>query len=337
MIIDLHAHYIPRSLATLLRARSSAPCIRRLGDGSEELVMPIGSLAFRSSYTRIDERLAMMSSLGVQRQVLSLPGLFGIDSLPLDESAPLVRAFNDDLSQICRDQPTRFAGLAALPLADMDAALSELRRTRALPGFVGAIVPSNAFVDLVQASRWAPLFEEGNRLGCHFFVHPGRRPDQVPDSSPMATEPKLGVLDSLPERRALAVQANLGEAMVTLQFTEFLDGFPDVTIHVANLGGTLPAVIERMDHTVLARNPGAPLPSTRMRRIHVDCASLGPRALELAVAIYSHESIVLGTDCPIFLTDWTLGAVRDAKIEQLQRDAILGENAARLLDRFGLS
>lgn len=298
--------------------------------------MPVGSLAFRSAYTRIDERLAMMDYLGVQRQVLSLPGLFGIDSLPLDEAAPLVRAFNDDLSRVCRDQPRRFSGLAALPLANMDAALSELRRTRALPGFVGAIVPSNALVDLAEATRWTPLFEEGNRLRCHFFVHPGRRPDQVPNSPDVPTEPKPKVLDSLPERRALAVQANLGEAMVTLQLTDFLDRFPDVTIHVANLGGTLPAVIERMDHTIVARNPGALLPSTRMRRVHVDCASLGPRMLELAVAIYGHESIVLGTDCPIFLTDWTLGALRDANIDQSQRDAILGANASKLLDRFEL-
>jgi predicted TIM-barrel fold metal-dependent hydrolase len=336
MVIDLHAHYIPTSLATLLRARSIAPCIRRLSSDREELVMPVGSLAFGAAYTSIQERVAMMDVLGIQRQVLSLPGLFGIDSLPIDDAVPLTRAFNDDLAQVCALQPRRFAGLASLPLADIDAAVAELRRTQARQGFVGAILPSNAFVDLKEAAKWAPIFEEGNRLACHFFVHPGRRPDQVSGSSDAGVQSRSEIPDNWSERRALAVQANLGDAMVTLSLTDFLDRFPEVTIHVANLGGTLPAVIERMDHTVTARSPDRPLPSARMRRIHVDCASLGPRVLELAVGIYGHESIVVGTDCPIFLTEWTLNAIRDAKISDSERLAICSGNAAKLLERFKL-
>jgi len=103
---------------------------------------------------------------------------------------------------------------------------------------------------------------------------------------------------------------------------------------VTNLGGTLPAVIERMDHTVKARGLEMPLPSQGVRRVYVDCSSLGPRTLELAVAVYGADRIVLGTDCPIFRSDWTLDAIREARLTDAQREAILSGNAARLLERF---
>ena len=119
--------------------------------------------------------------------------------------------------------------------------------------------------------------------------------------------------------------------MVTLLFTDFLDAYPDVTVQVANLGGTLPMVIERMDHASKLRTPHAELPSSRADRVTVDCSSLGPRAIEIAAAVYGADRIVLGTDCPIFRTDWTLAAVAEAKITDDQKSALLSANAKCLI------
>src|SRR5690606_38582305 len=131
MPIDLHAHYLPLELVQRLRERRFAPCIATDPDGSEQLCMPIGALGYGPAYSDMQSRIQYMDKLGVARQVLSLPGLFGIDSLPLAESAALVRIFNDDLIALCNRHPDRFSGLAALPIADMDAAVTELRRTHA--------------------------------------------------------------------------------------------------------------------------------------------------------------------------------------------------------------
>src|SRR5262245_62821800 len=109
---------------------------------------------------------------GVAMQVLSLAGLFGIDCLPIDESAPLVTAVNDAAAAACLAEPGGFAALAALPLADIVVACRELERTRAL-GLRGAILPADGFASLAAAERFKPLFAAGNRLGSHFFVHPG--------------------------------------------------------------------------------------------------------------------------------------------------------------------
>ncbi|MDA1324720.1 MAG: amidohydrolase family protein, partial [Proteobacteria bacterium] len=135
-------------------------------------------------------------------------------------------------------------------------------------------------------------------------------------------------------RLALQGQANLASAMVTLLFSDFCDLYPNVTIQVANLGGTLPMVVERMDHAAKLRTPDDPVPSSRIGGVYVDCASLGPRAIDAAVAVYGADRVMLGTDCPIFRTDWTLDAVRETRLGAEEQEMILSRNAQALLDRI---
>lgn len=329
MTIDMHAHFVPAQMADALRQRGDAPWIEAMPDGGERIHLPIGALAFGDDYSDMAARLGFMDARGVDRQLLSFPGLFGLDSRPADEAAPLLSLFNDEVASVSRAHPERFTGLAALPFADMDRAVAELRRGCTELGLAGAILPNNAFLNIAEAEKLRPLFEIGNELGVHFFIHPGRRPDQVP--APGAAAPASPFADLAFARQALDVQASVAHATATLLFSDFLDDYSNVTVHMANLGGTLPMVIERMEHVAETRGIEGDRPMSRTKRLHVDCSSLGARALELAVSIFGSDRIVMGTDCPIFSTDWTLAAIRDARIDDADRQAILHENAARLL------
>ena len=73
-------------------------------------------------------RLADMDANGVDVQVLSLstPGLEVIDDPA--EAVAAARRVNDYLAKAVAEHSTRFAGLAALPLQDPQAAVVELRR-----------------------------------------------------------------------------------------------------------------------------------------------------------------------------------------------------------------
>lgn len=326
LAIDLHAHWVPPGLARMLRAHSGAVPRIEPAAGGERLVMSIGTLGFGPQYEDPRLRLASMDRCGVGHQLLSLPGLFGIDSLPLTQAGPMVRLFNDACAELCRAHPGRLSGLAALPLADMGTAVAELQRARGELGLIGAILPVDAFLSVAAASRLAPLFAAADAAGAHFFVHPGRMAHGAALPAPPA--------DHDLARRALAVQHDVGEAMVTLLLSDFLAPYPNVTVQVANLGGTFPAVVERMDHMVQLRDPGGTLPSARARRVWVDCASLGTRALEQAVGVFGADHVVVGTDCPIFDTGRTLEAVRAARISEAERAQILHGNARALLARF---
>jgi len=258
--------------------------------------------------------------------VVSLAGLFGVDCLPVEESVPLVRLFNDAVVEAQRESPDAFVGLAALPLADIGLACTELERacSRGLPG---AILPADGFRTVTAAERFNPLFEVGERLGAHFFVHPG----------PIEPLPEVQVRDvrgddAWQRHIVLETQARLSEVMMTLNFSDYLNPFPSVTVQVANLGGTIPFLLERMDEVTRER-PGVPLPSMTRSRCYVDTASFGARAIELAVASFGADRVVLGTDCPIFDTARVLKALSNARLDADTRERIRFGNARDLFAR----
>jgi len=326
--IDLHTHYVPSKLASELSRRSIPPYIRINDDGTQTFQMPHGSLKFPSSFTDVENRLEFMERHKIKHQLLSFPGLFGMDSIPTEESLPLVQIFNDEVSKVCKKYSNYFSGLAALPMADINLAVQEYERARHTLGLKGAILPNNCFVTQGHADLLSPIFKIVQEIGGHIFIHPGRRPDEVPK---VHQNPEPIFQDFTAERLALNVQHNVSHSMVTLLFSEFLDPFPEVSLHVANLGGTLPMVIERMDNVTLTRTPDKVLPSSRTDRFHVDCSSLGPRALELAASIFGVKKIVLGTDCPIFSTEQSLNAIAEANISKKDKNRILIENAQEIL------
>lgn len=320
MSIDCHAHWIPPKLAGLLRQRRAVPRIERAHD-VERFVGSYGGRSFDAGLADIEFRIERMKQHRVSKQVLSLAGLFGIDCLPAEEAVPLVTAFNDEAAEICRRVPEHFLALAALPLADTQHACRELERAHQ-HGLRGAILPASGFVSLEAARRFTELFTVGEQLHSHFFIHPG----------PLAPVPEKNLRadreDNAWQRRiVLDTQAVLSSVMMTLNLTGFLDPYPNVTVQVANLGGTIPFLLERMDEVHRADVAGGQPPSQSMRRCYVDTASFGPRAIELAVASYGADRILLGTDCPIFDVGRMLEALRRAHISSEARELIGTGNA----------
>jgi len=119
---------------------------------------------------------------------------------------------------------------------------------------------------------------------------------------------------------------------MTLNFSDYLNPYPSVTVQVANLGGTIPFLLERMDEVTRER-PGVPLPSMTRSRCYVDTASFGARAIELAVACFGADRILLGTDCPIFDTARVLKALANARLDADTRERIRFGNARDLFAR----
>jgi len=165
------------------------------------------------------------------------------------------------------------------------------------------------------------------------FVHHGPRPG---DAFPKVA----GDTDNARRRNGtLDMQASLSSVMVTLCLTDYLADYPDAMVHVHNLGGNIPYEVERMDHRCLLDTPNEELPSARFRKakVHVDCNSFGPRAIEAAVALYGAGRIVCGTDGTEFGVDWTRKALAEAQIGEEAREQILNDNAAAMLARVARS
>jgi predicted TIM-barrel fold metal-dependent hydrolase len=106
--------------------------------------------------------------------------------------------------------------------------------------------------------------------------------------------------------------------------------WPGATFQIVNLGGALPMLLERMDHIVATRDPAAPLPSTLLGDLLFDTASLGPRSIEIAVAVLGAGRLMFGTDFPIFDSLISSEALMSARISEGDRAAIASGTAQRL-------
>ena len=327
MPIDMHAHWIPEIFAEALRARDVPPFIRKGEDGREYVHLPRGPVAIRPGHADLVKRVTEAESYGVGAQVLSASGTFGdaIQCAPPNAAIELARIFNDGLAAACRDYPGQIFGVAALPCADVDAAAEELHRAVGLPGIIGGVIPGNGFVTLSNAERLRPIMAAAERRKCHILVHNG---NLLEDFKSHKSKP----VDNARERRGtLEMQANLSSVTVTLCFTDYLDPYPNVTLQVHNLGGNIPYEIARMDHLSLDAEPDAPPPSTRLRRIMVDCNSFTAPAIEMGVKTYGADKIMMGTDGSNFGIEWSLKAIAEAHIGDAARHAILDGNAAGLI------
>ncbi len=328
MIIDMHSHWRPPVLEELMRARSEFPFIETNEKGVETMKGPRGEMPVADAFDSLETRIKEMDACGISTAVLSTFGAYQwIERLPTEEAITLVQAVNDSLAENCNAYPGRFSAYASLPLVDFNAAEDEFRRVMAMDGIIGVILPGNAFMTLEDAKAYAPLMEVANELGAIVFVHWNPRPG---DDWPRVKTP----VDSVVRRLGtLDMQASLSAVMTTFCFTDFLDAYPNLKVHVHNLGGNLPYEIERMDHRNYMDTPERRLPSARVRRdnLFVDCNSFGPRAIEMGVAVYGADKIVLGTDGSVFSAEWTNKALLDARITEEERDLIRRGNATRLL------
>ena len=330
-MIDMHAHWRPAQLADALRERTREPRIVRNPDGAEVVKTRMGEEPLSSAFDDVDTYLARMDRQGVSMSVLSLLGTAcWIESQPLEVSLPLCRLVNDSLSRICQEHAGRFTAHAALPLADISAAATELDRALGLPGMVGAQLPANGFLTGKAAEKMRPLLEVANRHRAFIFIHHGPLPGEA--------FPKIAADTDNARRRngTLDMQARLSQVMVTLCLTDVLADYPDVLVHVHNLGGNIPYEVERMDHRCLLDTPKEELPSARFRRskVYVDCNSFGPRAIEAGIRLYGAERIVCGTDGTEFGVNWTRKAIADSEISEEAREDILHRNARAMLARF---
>ncbi|MDX3638478.1 amidohydrolase family protein [Streptomyces sp. MB09-02B] len=68
--------------------------------------------------------------------------------------------------------PTRFAGFAALPLQDPEAAVAELRRAVEEWGLKGALHNDHIRGHYLDEPQFRPLWAELVRLGVTLYVHP---------------------------------------------------------------------------------------------------------------------------------------------------------------------
>src|SRR3990172_1150553 len=152
--IDCQSHLFVPELLSLMEKRKDPPRVYRQGD---DLFVVVGEWHRRvlPKHMDIHAKLADMDQNGIQLTALSIndpgPELFG------KEGTAIARMVNDYIAQVVKQYPTRFLGLAVLPLQDMEPALSELDRCVNKLGMKGVLVYSNLNGKFPDLPEYGPL------------------------------------------------------------------------------------------------------------------------------------------------------------------------------------
>ena len=282
-----------------------------------------------------DRRLSEMDRHGITLafQSLNAPGIQAIPDPRLAEQT--ARRANDVLAAAVARHPDRYAGFAALPMQDPQAAGAELTRAVRELGFKGALVngysQSGALDRVVYYDdpMYEPFWTTVEALDVPFYLHPR---DPLP-----AREP---IYDGHPWFMGPVWAFAVETAMHALRLmgSGLFDRHPRLTVILGHLGEGLPYNIWRCDHRIAKSPRGIPArqPMSHYLRSNFYVTTSGnfwTRTLRAAVAEMGLDRVMFSVDYPFEDTvdgaSWFDGAdVTDAERLRIGRG-----NATRL---FGL-
>ena len=237
-VIDVHSH------ATL-----------DLGDGRDAGTNI--SLDFVPPWTP-EAGLELMDDVGISLSVLSMPeaGAHFDDATNKDRA----RRINEYLTDLATRHPTRRGAMAALPVTNIDAALTELVYALDVLDMDAVSLPTSVHDVYLGDAFFDPLFEELNRRRATVFVHPV----QAKASESL----NLGLNQSL-----LEFPFDTTRMIANMIFSGAINRFPDIGFIASHGGGTLPFLLSRLQILEPATGAGPGRAKLSAQEIHDGAAS----------------------------------------------------------------
>ncbi|HUG37800.1 MAG TPA: amidohydrolase family protein, partial [Candidatus Limnocylindrales bacterium] len=173
--IDIHAHVVPQSLwRTVDAGRDWYGTRLEPGEGLGTTITDGKRSRVQTPKVRFtpEERIQDMDAQGVDVQVLSIHVPLVGYHLEAAQGLDLAREVNDEIAGLTRQWPSRFAGLATLPVQDVGKAIDELERSVQVLGLKGAELDTVVNGENWDEPRFLPLFKAAEAMGAVLFFHP---------------------------------------------------------------------------------------------------------------------------------------------------------------------
>jgi len=272
-------------------------------------------------------RLAHMDAAGVDVQVLSF-GSPGPQAFAAEVAIPMARDANDRLYQAIQRNPARFAGFAALPTADPEAAAQELERCVSKLGFKGAMIHGHTRGGFLDERKYWTIFERAQALGVPIYLHP--------------TLPHPDAVKAYFEGYEELARAGWGFAVDTschflrIVFAGVFDAYPRLRIILGHLGEGLPFAMHRLnDHTwrSAARRglKKTPLQYIRENLLVTTSGNWYEPAFLCTLLALGADNILFAIDWPYEANKTGIEFLRKISISDGDRQKIAHLNAERVL------
>ena len=275
-----------------------------------------------------ETHLKWMDEAGVQTSVLTL-------AAPQPSSAEAVRKTNEAAARIKKEHSGRFLFCAALPLPNVDAAISEAKYALDTLNADGIKLATNVQGQYLGAPELDTLFSFLNERQAVVILHP-HRPEPV-NREVMAQTP-------------LAMQEYLSEttrAVANMISRNVLARYPNVKVVLPHCGAYLPLAVPRMQSltpVMQANNLVGDIDwEANLRTLYYDLAGAhSPEVIRMMLTITTPDHLLYGSDYPYVapqVLTQSLARMKDylSKEPDLApfKEMILWKNAKWLFEQTG--
>jgi len=280
-------------------------------------------------------RLEAMDKAGLELSILSFnsPGIQA--ETDAADAVRAAREANDFLSDnVIARHPDRYAGFAAVPLQNPEAAADELERCVKQLGFKGALFNGYSNIGNANTGEYAdePKFEvfwaKVAELSVPVYLHPR---DSLPN--------QLRIYDGHPELLSAAWAYGVETSIHALRLitSGVFDRHPGVNVIIGHLGETLPFAMWRVQHIInrrglcqdLEKNVGSYLSDNFFI---TTSGMFRTQALLNTMSEISSDRIMFSTDYPYESAEEAAEWFDNCPISEPDRAKMGRENAVKLFD-----
>ncbi|HWC92108.1 MAG TPA: amidohydrolase family protein [Pseudolabrys sp.] len=322
--IDIHTHILTQETAALLSQAGAKVTITP--DDAESAALDVGGVVYRPFPTGgfdIARRLQDMDATGVDVHVLSATPQTYLYKQEAALGATTSAIQNDQIAKHIAAHPTRFMGIATLPMQDPKLAADELTRAMSKLGLRGAMFASNILGKNLDDPSFEPLWAAAEELGAFMFVHP----NNVAGAERLKSYYLVNLIGN---------PLDTTIAAACLVFGGVMDRHPRLKVCLAHAGGFMPYQAGRWIHGWRVRpEPKKNIPqepATIVGRFLYDTIAHSDESLAFLIERAGAARVMLGSDYPYDMAMMDCVAhVRGLKISDADKAAILGTRAEALL------
>lgn len=325
--VDVHAHVIPADFPAYVgdAVPKGWPSMAA-ADACHRHVM-IDGKNYRTVSDKCwttSRRIADLDEMELQLQAISpMPELLSY-WLPASDGARLARYLNEQIATMVAESGGRLLGLGAVPLQDMDLALSELRHMKFVLGITGVEVGSNINGVVIGHARFDPFFEACAALDMPVFVHALK---------PVGMDRLVG---PAPLQQVLAYPTDVGLAAASVLTGNVLLRHPKLRMAFSHGGGTLALLLPRLQQAMSVfpalQESVLASPAEQVRSMYFDTLVFDAPTLRHLVAVFGDTQLMVGTDYPFNFHDRApIERIRQAGFDDGVTSQLIHSNARRFL------
>ncbi|MCH2169948.1 amidohydrolase [Myxococcota bacterium] len=162
------------------------------------------------------------------------------------------RAYNNWLRDYCNADPNRLYGVSLVPLQDVDAAITEMRRGAEQLNFKAAMIRPAPYIrgEKLNHPDYDPFWRAAAELGCPIGIHPSPHGD-MPNACQLLglAEGTTNPMSGIALRQGLTNAIDLQMAVAYFVLGGICERHPNLKVaFLEGTGGWIAPMLERFDH-----------------------------------------------------------------------------------------